>query len=164
MVEVIGFPKVARQTIAPGQAFVTKKDGAVLYCVEGLNEHYVLLGHGGPPSAFWGSLPGPTLILPGTVQVRPPRDRPWPLEWNQTPKPGDMVISDNGTFLKVVQKHPRGSEFTPGEGFLDLQTGRSPPGSITGPIFRAWELVCFPLPNRPMLLGTHEPRQEGMTG
>lgn len=156
MVAVVGFPKLALKGVKPGDAFATAKDGGWVICLQGEHYAYALLGHGGPPKPVNWRLPGHKLLLPGEVQLRPVRDRPWQLTWNASPRPGDLICSDMQVYLRV-EGHPKAPECVRGDNWLDVSTGSGPSGSITGPLARGWQLVCFPLPNRPMVLGTYDP-------
>lgn len=156
MVQIVGFPMVPRDGVRPGQAFAAALGQETVFCIQGNHDQvYLLLGHSGVPRASWTELSGPYALLPGDVQLRPVRDKPWAMSWNAPGQPGDIVLDAAGAFLKVEDRHPKRSEFTPTESWIDVATGRMAIGSISGPIFRSWELVCFPTPGRPMVLGTY---------
>ena len=156
MVKVVGFPQQVRRTVEPGQIIVAEIDTKTVFCLQGIHYAYVLIGHGRPPCRAWGGFDGPNGVLPGELQFRPLRDRPWAMSWRTSPRPGDLVIGERGTFLAVDEpNHPTlGKTVTT---LIDPTTGTTPPGAITGPVFQGWELVWFPLPNRPMVLGAFDP-------
>jgi hypothetical protein len=158
MVDLVGFPIVSRQGETPlGQTFVgPNKEGLPLYCVQGQHKAIVLFGHGGPP-CYGGPHGGPEALLPGLVQVRPLRDQAWALSWRTQVAPGDIVLDHGHAFMAVKEPWNRNEATTRGFDLVDLKTGRSAVGSVSGPVFRGWELIWFPLPNRPTVIGTFDP-------
>lgn len=154
MAQAVGFPKLLRRTPNPGEIFAAEVKGRVVYCLQGEHKPVFLVGHGGPPKESGGE-GGLRAVFPGPAHLRPLRDRPLELVWSAPAEAGDLVLTEKGVMLKVhaIQSH---HDASPPYILIDIETGKVA-SAAPAPFVRGWELVCFPLPGRPMVLATFDP-------
>jgi hypothetical protein len=153
MAKALGFPRLTGRAPNPGEVFAASYKGQLIFALQGEHKPVFLFGHGREPAEMGGE-DGRRVIFPNAT-IRPLRDRPVNLSWSASAQPGDLVITDKGPMLRVwaVRSH---ADASPAHVDIDIETGKT---VATGhvPVIRGWELVCFPLPGRPMVLATYDP-------